>query len=68
MPSAGETEAAGADAHRLGSLYLPPRPPAPCRIHSPALKGTADTTPDEEIPEAGTLVGKKIGYVCFECH
>lgn len=48
-----------ADAHRLGSLYLPPRPPAPYRTHSPVLKGTADTPPDEEIPEAGTLWGKK---------
>ena len=51
-----------------GLIYLPPSPLAPYRLHFHVEKDTADTSPNEEIPEAGTLREKILGHIDHECH
>lgn len=53
IASAGKQRAG---AHALGAAAMNSPPPllVPPHLYFPVLRGTADTSPDEETPEAGT--------------
>lgn len=46
----------------------PPPLLAPPHLNFPVVRGTADTSPDEETPEAGTLREQRLCHISFSCH